>query len=68
MKKLQKMLHIYSNIKNQKITNQYYTCGSRSKTDKYNLKKTGIRTYDYKKLSDAGSTFKFLLLYKIYFN
>ena len=60
------MLYIY--IKYQKITNQHYTCGSRSRTDKYNYKEMGIRAIWLQGTNRMPSTFKWLLFYKIDFD
>ena len=59
------MLHIY--IK-KKITNQHYTCGSTSRTDKYDYKETSIRALWLQRTKCMPSTFKWLLFYKIDFD
>ena len=60
------MLYIY--IKYQKITNQHYTCGSRSRTDKYNYKETGIYAIWLQRTKRMLSIFKWLFFYKIDFD
>ena len=62
------MLHYLRKHKKQKITNQHYTRGSRSRTNKYDYKKTNLRAYDYKEPSVCESTFKLLLFSKIDFD
>ena len=59
------MLHIYIK-KTKKITNQHYTCGSPSRTDKYDYKETSIRALWLQRTKRMPSTW--LLLYKIYFD
>ena len=54
------MLHIYI----KKITNQHYTCGSRTRTHKYDYKETGIQTIWLQRTKRVPSTFKWIF-YKI---